>query len=149
MSRISTLSRIVDVLVIVNVGKAIATNNLSKYVFMVDTTGYSGDGSEGGNGLITTCHEHDTIVWTVASIDPAETIRILGFSGQAIPDIVHPRPYPQHGGTVWGGRVNEVGTKVQYTMTLLLAGSKHLTFDPFITATRKLEPLLPPIHGAA
>jgi hypothetical protein len=142
MSRISALSRIVDVLVIVNVGKAIANNNLSKYVFMVDTTGYSGDGSEGGNGLITTCHEHDTI-------DPAETIRILGFSGQAIPYMVHPRLYPQHGGAVWGGRVNEAGTKVQYTMTLLLAGSKHLTFDPFITATRKLEPLLPPVHGAA
>ncbi|MEM4989238.1 hypothetical protein V8G57_17750 [Collimonas sp. H4R21] len=123
------------VLVAVNVGQAVATKNLSKYVFMVDTTGYSGDGSEGGNELITTCRNGDTIVWTVASIDPAESVAILGFAGQAIPNMVNPMKYPQYDGTTWGGRVNQAGNHIQYTMTLLLEGSVQLTFDPFITAT--------------
>ena len=45
--------------VLVNVAKAIDENNLSKYVFMVDSTGYSGDGSAatsaslGGPGGVT------------------------------------------------------------------------------------------------
>lgn len=124
----------VNVLVAVNVGQAIATGNLSKYVFMEDTTGYSGNGSEGGNELLTTCNNGDTIVWTVVSIDPTETIATLSFSGSAIPNMVNPAAYPQYSNTVWGGRVNSAGTNVQYTMTLLLEGTVHLSFDPFITA---------------
>ncbi len=125
----------INVLVAVNVGQAIAQNNLSKYVFMVDTTGYSGNGNQGSNELVTTLNNGDTIVWTVDSIDPNETVSILSFAGNAIPNMVNPAQYPQFNGTVWGGRVNQAGNKVQYTMTLLLEGNVHLTFDPFITAT--------------
>ncbi|HEY8099054.1 MAG TPA: hypothetical protein VIE65_23575 [Methylobacter sp.] len=125
----------VNVLVAVNVGQAIAQNNLSKYVFMVDTTGYSGNGSEGGNELITTLYNGDTLVWTVASIDPNESISIHSFGGSAIPNMVNPAPYPQYNNTVWGGRINQAGTNVQYTMTLLLENNVLMTFDPFITAT--------------
>jgi hypothetical protein len=121
--------------VIVNVDKAIESQNLSKYVFMVDTTGYSGDGSEGSNELRTTCQNGDTIVWTAVSLNPGESIAIHSFGGQAIPNMINPAPYPQYNQTVWGGRVNAAGNGVQYTMTLLLGSSTLLTFDPFITAT--------------
>jgi hypothetical protein len=125
----------VNVLVAVNVGKAIAEKNLGKYVFMEDTTGYVGSGGAGGNELTTTCKNGDTLVWQVVSIDPSETVAILSFSGVAIPNMVNPAKYPQYDGTVWGGRVNQAGNKVQYAMTLLLEGNVQLSFDPYITAT--------------
>lgn len=121
--------------VLVNVAKALAENNLSKYVFMVDSTGYSGDGSEGSNELKTKCENGDTIVWSAVSINPGEAIAILGFTGQAIPNMVNPQQYPQYDGTVWGGRVNQAGNNVQYTISMLLEGNVHMSFDPFITAT--------------
>ena len=125
----------INVLVAVNVGQAVASGNLGKYVFMEDTTGYSGNGSEGTNELQTTCKNGDTIVWSAVSIDPGEQIAIHSFGGSAIPNMVNPAQYPQDDGAVWGGRVNSTGKNVQYTMTLLLAGQTLLTFDPFITAT--------------
>ena len=121
--------------VIVNVAKAIAENNLPKYVFMVDSTGYSGDGSEGSNELRTKCENGDTIVWSAVSLNPGETISILGFWGSAIPNMVNPQQYPQFDGAVWGGRVNTPGSNVQYSINMLLEGNVHLSFDPFITAT--------------
>jgi hypothetical protein len=126
---------IVNVVIAVNVTKAIAENNLGKYVFLVDSTGYSGDGSEGSNELLTTCQNGDTIVWSVIPIDPGTTAAITGFSGQAVPDMVNPVKYPQYSGTVFGGRVNMPGTRAQYTATLLLEGTNSMSFDPFITAT--------------
>ena len=125
----------INVLVAVNVGQAIAQNNLPEYVFMVDTTGYSGNGNEGGNELVTTLQNGDTIVWSVVSIDPSQTVSITGFTGAAIPNMVNPAPYPQYNSTVWGGRINEAGNHVQYSIDLLLNGNVHMTFDPFITAT--------------
>jgi hypothetical protein len=122
-------------MVAVNVGQAIATGNLGEYVFMVDTTGYSGNGSEGGNELVTTCTNGDTVIWNVVSIDPSETVAILGFSGEAIQNnMINPGQYPQYAGTVWGGRVNSAGTNVQYSMELLLQGNVQQSFDPFLTA---------------
>ncbi|MGK5051907.1 hypothetical protein [Janthinobacterium sp. RB2P8] len=126
----------INVLVAVNVGQAVAQSNLSKYVFMVDTTGYSCNGNEGGNELVTSCKNGDTIVWNVTSLDPAEQVSIHSFGGTAINNgMVNPAPYPQYDNTVWGGRVNAKGSNVQYTMTLLLAGNTLLTFDPFIVAS--------------
>ncbi|MBK8257150.1 MAG: hypothetical protein IPK82_31320 [Polyangiaceae bacterium] len=124
----------VNILVAVNVTQAIATGNLGANVFMMDTNGYMGSGGEGTSELKTSCYNGDTLVWSVVPIDPNDQVSITSFSGQAIPSMVNPAQYPQFNGTVWGGRVNQAGTNVQYTMSLLLAGSVHLSFDPFITA---------------
>jgi hypothetical protein len=124
----------VNILVAVNVGQAVATGNLPPNVYMVDTNGYMGSGGEGTNELQTTCTNGDTLVWSVVSIDPNETVSITGFTGQAIPTMINPAQYPQFNGTVWGGRVNQAGTGIQYSINLLLEGGVHLTFDPFITA---------------
>ena len=125
----------VNVVVAVNVAQAVATGNLGANVYMVDTNAYMGSGGEGTAELWTKCSNGDTIVWTVISIDPNEKVSIVGFSGNAIPETIKPTRYPQFDGTVWGGRVNQASAKAWYTMTLLLAGSKELGFDPFITAT--------------
>jgi hypothetical protein len=127
----------VNILVAVNVAAAISSGNLGEYVFMMDTNDYMGTGntSEGTDELITTVNNGDTIVWTVASIDPNLKVSIQGFSGQAIPNLINPSQYPQTLGTVWGGHVNQAGDHVQYTMELLLNGTAHMSFDPFITST--------------
>ncbi|MEC5159744.1 hypothetical protein ACFDR9_005675 [Janthinobacterium sp. CG_23.3] len=129
----------INVLVAVNVGMAISTGNLSQYVFMVDTTGYSGNGNEGGNELLTTCTNGDTVIWNVVSIDPSENVAILGFSGAAIPNMINPGQYPQYAGTVWGGRVNSAGSEIQYSLELLLEGNVQQSFDPFLTANNALN----------
>lgn len=124
----------INVLIAVNVGQAIANQNLQNYVFMVDTTGYSGNGSEGGNELLTTCNNGDTVIWDVVSIDPTETVAIVGFQGNAFPGMINPSSYPQYSGAVWGGRVNSAGTGVQYTLNLQLQNNVKMSFDPFLTA---------------
>ncbi len=128
--------RRINILICVNVGQAIEQNNVGKFVFMVDTTGYSGDGNEGSNELNTTLGVHDLVVWTVKSIDPSETVSISSFSGSAIPAMVNPAAYPKFADTVWGARVHQQGVKVQYSMTLLLNDNVQLAFDPFLTATK-------------
>lgn len=125
----------VNILVAVDVQAAIASGDLSAHLYMVDTNGSVGSYGEGGNELVTQCHNGDTIVWSVVPIDPDTDVAIHSFSGQAIPNMVNPAPYPQYDGSVWGGRVNQAGTRVQYSMTLLLGGRVLLGFDPFITAT--------------
>jgi hypothetical protein len=128
----------VDVLVTVNVGRAIATGDLGAYVFMADTTGYLGSGGAGGSELLTKCKIRDTLVWRVVSIDPAETVAIVGFGGTAVTDrMVIPMPYPQYDGTVWGGRVHKVGENVDYAVTLLLEGATQLSFNASITAIER------------
>lgn len=125
----------ISVLVAVNVSKALDAQNLSPYIYMVDSTGYNQSG-QGGNELITNCNNGDTLIWTVAPIDPNSLVSIHAFSGQAISSgMINPAAYPQSGNMTWGGRVNSAGNNVQYTMSLLLERATILSFDPFITAT--------------
>jgi len=129
----------INVLVAIDVANAEAliaggNNNVGQYVFMMDSTGYMGNG-QGGHELTTHCKNGDTIVWSVVPIDPATTVSITGFSGSAIPDMINPAAYPHYGNTVWGGPVDKAGDGVQYSISLLLQGSAHGYFDPFITAT--------------
>ncbi len=125
----------INVLVAVNVGQAAIAQNLNQYVFMEDSTGYSGNGSS-GQELVTTCTNGDTVIWQVVSIDPSETVVIVGFTGAAIPNMINPVQYPQYDGTVWGGSVNSAGTTVQYSLSLVLNGDYNtpLQFDPYLTA---------------
>lgn len=132
----------VNILVAVNVSAAIDKNNLTPYVFMMDSNDYIGTGNntEGTNELLTYVTNGDTIVWRVVSIDPDLDVAIHSFSSQAsgettIPDLINPAVYPQFDGSVWGGHVNQAGDHAQYSMTLLLNGNHLMTFDPFITST--------------
>jgi len=132
----------INVLVAVNVGQALASgnNDIGNFVYMVDSTGYSNNG-QGGHELTTTVTVGDTIVWTVVPIDPAEQVVITGFTGVAIGtnaaqgQIINPVQYPQYSptGSVWGGFVTSTSSNPdQYSINLLLNGSVHVSFDPFI-----------------
>ncbi|QVN21893.1 hypothetical protein [Burkholderia pyrrocinia] len=130
------------VLVVVNVSKAIQEKNLSKYVYMVDSTGYVGINGEGGNELLTTCKVKDTIQWTVASINPGNDVAITAITGQAVESgmiIVDP-PIPTGGAVSAQAFVAKAGNKIQYSMTLNLDdGTAIMSFDPFITATARIS----------
>lgn len=130
----------VNILVAVNVAAAIKENNLAKYVFMMDSNDYASttNHAEGTSELTTRVNNGDTVVWTVVSIDPDLDVSILGFGSihpakGAIPNMINPQMYPQHGGTVWGGHINEAKNHAQYTMELLVNG-QHMIFDPFLTS---------------
>lgn len=130
----------VNVLVAVNVAEAIKsenTGNLGKFVFLMDGSGYSGDGNEGTDELVTTCENGDTIVWHVVSIQPNLSVTIAGFDGaiKTAPELIDPAPYPQLDSETWGGLVRRSSDgKVQYSMYLSLEGTPAQSFDPYIIA---------------
>ncbi|OXJ38626.1 hypothetical protein CFB82_06085 [Burkholderia sp. HI2714] len=124
------------VLVVVNVSKALQEKNLAKYTYMIDSTGYVGVNGEGGNELLTTCKVKDTIQWTVTSINPGNDVSIAGINGQAVNSgMINVDHIPPGGVTSTQAYVAKAGTKVQYSMSLILDDSPPMSFDPFITAT--------------
>lgn len=128
----------VNVLVAIDVSQAVGQVNLNNCVFMMDTNGFLGSNREGGDELLTTCFNGDTIVWSVTPIDPNTVVSISGFTGNAVPITINPAPVQQNSGTVWSGRVNAAGTNVQYSISLLVGNTNiPMSFDPFITANNR------------
>jgi len=123
------------VLVVVNVGMALLEKNLAKYTYMIDSTGYVGVNGEGGNELLTTCKTKDTIQWTVTSINPGNDVAIAKIYGQAVDSgMINVEPISSGGVASVQAYVAKAGTKVQYTMSLILDDLPPMSFDPFITA---------------
>jgi len=128
----------VDVLVVVDVEGALSSGNLNSNLYMVDTTGYLGAGREGTDELVTIIGNGQGIVWSVAPVDPATNVAIIGFGGQAIGQEINPVQLPAIWGSPWqasttiGPGTN--GTQYQYTMTLQYGGPTGVTqtFDPFL-----------------
>lgn len=131
----------INILIAVNVSEAMASvakgnANVGSFVYMVDSTGHSGNGA-GGDELQTTITPGDNVVWQSVSVDPSETITMTGFTGTAIGDrgIINPVQYPQYNpaGSVWGGFVKGTSNGPdQYSISLLLNGQVHAWFDPFL-----------------
>ena len=125
----------INVLIVVDVEAALASGNLGANVYLIDTNGYFGSGSEGQEELVTACLDGQIIIWSVASVDPGDDAEISGFTGQIITDKVC---VPQQstlptGDVIWSGRVETQGAvaKYQYSCTLSFDG-KNMTFDPFL-----------------
>ena len=126
----------VNVLMMVDVEAALTSNNLSANIYLVDTNKYLGSGSEGQDELVTKLNTGDTIIWTVAPIDPSTNAAIESFSGGAVSDqYITPVQDPLSAG-VWeslfqppGG---SVGDSYQYNATLRFNDTKNLTFDPYL-----------------
>lgn len=126
----------VNVLCAVDVEGALSSNNLGANVYMVDTNKYAGSGAEGTNELKTELNIGDTIVWTVAPIDPGTSVEIQGFSGAAVSErYINPVQNPLSPKSFEsrfeppGGTAS--GASFQYTMSLSLEGDV-MTFDPFL-----------------
>lgn len=126
----------VNVLTAVDVEGALTSNNLGANVYMVDTNKYAGSGAEGTSELQTKLNIGDTIVWTVAPIDPGTNVTISSFSGAAVTnkqispvqDPLSPKSFESLFEPAGGTPSN---TSYQYTMTLSFEG-KEMTFDPFL-----------------
>ncbi len=118
----------------VDVEGALASDNLSSNIYLVDTNKYMGSGNEGQDELKTTLSIGDTIVWSVAPIDPGTNATLVSFSGTAVTDKVI-APVEQTNGSFSslfqpaGG--TPAGTSYQYSATLSFEG-KNMTFDPYL-----------------
>lgn len=126
----------VDVLMMVDVEGALASGNLSENIYLVDTNGYLGSYNEGQDELSTKLHNGDTVVWSVAPIDPGTNATIASFSGTAVSDkYINPVPDPLSAG-VWESKFQppggSTGQSFQYNATLKFDDNKELTFDPFL-----------------
>jgi hypothetical protein len=126
------------VLVVVNVSKALQENNLAKYVYMIDSTGYVGVNGEGGNELVTTCKVRDTIQWSVTSINPGNDVAITSITGQAVTsNMIEVDTIPSGGASTAQAYVSKPGNLVQYNLFLSLDDGSPISFDPFITASAR------------
>jgi len=126
----------IDVLVVVNVAKALRDGRLPGNLWMVDTNKNSMSSGEASDELVTACNVGDLIYWTVVSIDADLDLTIRSFGGRGVPTVIQPH---SDGDNSWSGYVNaptnsnyqQLG---QYTMTLTVNGT-DMTFDPFINAS--------------
>lgn len=127
--------REVNVLIVVDVEGALASNDLGSNVYMIDTNKHFGSGSEGQEELVTACKDGQILVWSVAAVNSGNNAEIAGFKGTIIDQkICQPKQStPVTGMTVWAGRVESQGTSntYQYSCTLSFDG-KAMDFDPYL-----------------
>jgi hypothetical protein len=126
----------IDVLILIDVNGALELNPpiANGNVYMVDTNKFFGSLQEGGEELITTVSNGQTIVWSVAPVDPATSVAIAGFTGAAVGSVIAPVSEPQEG--TWSAQVDiplntPVNTQFQYSVELQLGG-QTLSFDPYL-----------------
>ncbi|HEX4494045.1 MAG TPA: hypothetical protein VIE43_00125 [Thermoanaerobaculia bacterium] len=126
------MSTAVDVLIVVDVEGALAAKNLNGNVYMVDTNKFFGSYTEGGEELVTTVSNGENIVWSISPVDPATSVTISGFNGNAIGQQIAPVAQPDGS---WFSQVsvpiNSSGTQYQYSVNLTFEGTT-LGFDPFL-----------------
>jgi len=130
----------VNILMMVDAEGALSSGNLSANIYLVDTNKYLGSGNEGETELITKLNNGDTIVWSVASINPGSNVTIQSFSGVAIADkYINPVQDPLSAG-VWESKFQppggSAGQTYQYNATLLFNNKKALAFDPYLTVVQ-------------
>jgi hypothetical protein len=124
----------VDVLIVVDVEGALASQNLQNNVYLIDTNKFMGSYNEGGAELYTKVSNGQTVTWSVAPVDPNTSAVISSFTGQAITQNII-SPIAQAGGS-WSSEAflpNPTGQQYQYSVVLGFEGST-LPFDPFLVS---------------
>lgn len=122
----------IDVLIVVDVAGALASNNLSNNVYLVDTNKYIGSWNQGQCELVTVCKDSQVIKWRVVSIDPGNNVEITGFTGQIITEkICVPEKQGKYD-VFWEGMVQtRTVRRYQYSVVLSMNGKK-MEFDPYL-----------------
>jgi hypothetical protein len=128
----------INVLVVVNVAKALEEGTLQDNLWLLDTNPNNMSQNEASAELETECAVGDLIVWSVTSIDPDLPVFINGFDGNAVksdPPVIAPYSIDPDK-TQWKAAVNgathsDPKNKGQYNMTLVLS-DHSMTFDPYI-----------------
>jgi hypothetical protein len=75
----------------------------------------------------------DTIVWSVAPIDPGTEVAIIGFTGAAVN--VNITPVANANGSwssIFAAAPYQSGNQYQYSVTLNFEGGDPQSFDPFL-----------------
>lgn len=128
----------INVLIVVDVEGALASNDLGSNVYLIDTNKFFGSGQEGQQELITSCLDGQIVVWSVTAVNPGDDVELAGFTGQMITqEICNPKQATLvTGQSVWAGRVESHGAtqKYQYSCTLSFDG-KAMSFDPYLNVT--------------
>lgn len=127
----------IDILMVVDAVGALASNNLTANIYLIDNNKYVGSGNEGQAELRTACTDGQIINWKVTSINPGNDVEIQSFSGQMITgNFCNPQKQGITGEEFWQGRieVNGKAQTVQYNATLTIDG-KPMTFDPFLVVS--------------
>jgi len=135
-----TSSQQIDVLVVVDTAGATQSNppNANGNVYMVDTNKFFGSLQESGEELITAAAAGQTIVWSVTPVDPAASVAIVNFTGQAVGHQITPTAQGSAWGSDWSSTAfldpGTSGQRYQYTIGLQFEGPNgvQLSFDPFI-----------------
>ena len=126
----------VNVLIVVDVESALSFG-LQGNVYMVDTNKNIGPSlNEGQVELYTVLGEGDTVIWSVAPIDPGTNVSICGFTGAATNGNIS--PVLGVNGT-WSSMFDATtpytsGNQYQYSVTLQYEGTTgpQQSFDPFL-----------------
>lgn len=127
----------IDVLIVVDTLGALASNNLTANVYLIDTNKYIGSGNEGQAELKTACADGQIIKWRVQAVSPSNDVNIVSFAGQMInQNICKPVKQGLTGDIFWEGRVESQGASAtyQYNATLSIDG-RAMTFDPYLVVT--------------
>ncbi|PJJ47914.1 alpha-pore-forming tripartite toxin MakABE regulator [Hymenobacter chitinivorans] len=126
----------INVLIAVDALGAVVSGNLQGNVYLIDTNKFMGSNAEGNSELVTSCHDEDTIVWTVAPIDPGINVVISSFTGDIVTQNIC-IPKKQDGeGLTWKGTVVAPSplptSNTQYSVVLSIDGTQ-MAFDPFLS----------------
>ncbi|SNR31465.1 alpha-pore-forming tripartite toxin MakABE regulator [Lutibacter flavus] len=124
----------IDILMVVDTQGALASNDLTSNIYLIDTNKYVGSGNEGQAELKTACKDGQIINWRVSAINPGNDVEIVSFSGQMITgNFCNPIKQGLSGEEYWEGRIEVQGKAqtIQYNATLSIDG-KAMTFDPYL-----------------
>lgn len=123
-----------DILVAVDVTGALSSSSLLGNVYLIDTNKYLGSWQEGQSQLNTVCQDGQQLTWSVASVDPGNSVSIVSFSGAMVSSkVCAPQTTPLEGSGIWSGQVEAQGSFASYPYTLTLAlGAQQLSFDAFL-----------------
>ncbi|WP_281637319.1 alpha-pore-forming tripartite toxin MakABE regulator [Flavobacterium marginilacus] len=126
----------INVLIVVDALGAATSGNLQNNVYLVDTNKHVGSGNEGQAELYTVCtstsQKSDTIVWSIAPVDPDSDVSINSFTGQMISSKALIPTMNADGS--WQGLLapNLPAGNIQYSVVVSIDGTNY-TFDPFLS----------------
>jgi hypothetical protein len=126
----------VCVLIAIDVEGALSSSDLSNNIYMMDTDKFQGSSGEGTAALDTYLAIGDTIIWSVAPIDPGTNVQIKSFTGEAVDNkYIKPVQNPLSP-TNWLSKFQPPGSadpedRFQYALVFSFEGHE-MTFDPYL-----------------
>ncbi len=142
MAQVTGIGNTIYILVVVDVVNALTSKEgLAGNVWMFDTEKFRGE-SEATGALRTYVKNGDILIWSLASINPADNLQfstnkpfysLNGIANPAVPKVINPKPLADD---QYRAQVSIPGdaakaTAYQYTMTLSINGADY-TFDPYL-----------------